>query len=209
MADAPLHTVCLRVAQGEGTSPQVVCAASHRNAILCMVRVGSHAAARAGAETKSSGATALLPVHVIARLVTSPPCNIQHTYTVRLTGRVAYTQARDRSVWTSPALLRTKRLKRSGVVSCGSHEAPSCAECPQGHGEEWCNGACTWVEEECCGQGECGQLTKEERKEEWNQEGKAKEEWNQKGEPFSGADTIDLVRARSPAYCGWRCVTSW
>ena len=162
MADAPLHTVCLRVAQGEGTSPQVVCAASHRNAILCMVRVGSHAAARAGAETKSSGATALLPVHVIARLVTSPPCNIQHTYTVRLTGRVAYTQARDRSVWTSPALLRTKRLKRSGVVSCGSHEAPSCAECPQGHGEEWCNGACTWVEEECCGQGECGQLTKEE-----------------------------------------------
>ena len=105
--------------------------------------------------------------------------------------------------------LAKEEPKLSEIVSCGSHEAASCAECPQGHGEEWCNGDCTWVEERCCRQGECGQLTKEERKEEWNQEGKAKEEWNQKGEPFSGADTIDLVRARSPAYCGWRCVTSW
>lgn len=29
-------------------------------------------------------------------------------------------------------------------VSCGAHRAPSCGECPQGHGAEWCNGACKW-----------------------------------------------------------------
>merc|ERR1712166_103882 len=29
-------------------------------------------------------------------------------------------------------------------VSCGGHTAPSCADCPQGNGADWCNGACTW-----------------------------------------------------------------
>lgn len=34
-------------------------------------------------------------------------------------------------------------------VSCGSHAADSCSECPQGHGETWCNGECIWFTEEC------------------------------------------------------------
>ena len=29
-------------------------------------------------------------------------------------------------------------------VSCGNHRAPTCADCPQGHGAAWCNGECTW-----------------------------------------------------------------
>ena len=34
-------------------------------------------------------------------------------------------------------------------VSCGNHEAASCAECPQGNGAGWCNGVCTWHHNEC------------------------------------------------------------
>ena len=29
-------------------------------------------------------------------------------------------------------------------VSCGGHSATTCAECPQGHGESWCNNDCEW-----------------------------------------------------------------
>ncbi|KAL7550701.1 hypothetical protein ACHAWF_013925 [Thalassiosira exigua] len=29
-------------------------------------------------------------------------------------------------------------------VTCGNHVAPTCAECPQGHGQDWCNGECMW-----------------------------------------------------------------
>ena len=29
-------------------------------------------------------------------------------------------------------------------MSCGQHTAPTCADCPQGNGAGWCNGACTW-----------------------------------------------------------------
>ena len=32
-------------------------------------------------------------------------------------------------------------------VLCGAHSAPTCAECPQGHGPEWCNGDCSWCDE--------------------------------------------------------------
>jgi len=31
------------------------------------------------------------------------------------------------------------------TVSCGNHDATSCADCPQGHGAGWCNGECEWV----------------------------------------------------------------
>ena len=34
-------------------------------------------------------------------------------------------------------------------VSCGGHFADFCADCPQGHGEIWCNGDCRWVNEQC------------------------------------------------------------
>jgi len=35
------------------------------------------------------------------------------------------------------------------AVSCGGHNASSCAECPQGHGALWCNGICHWVSDRC------------------------------------------------------------
>jgi len=31
-----------------------------------------------------------------------------------------------------------------GSVSCGHHRAPTCPECPEGHGASWCNGQCKW-----------------------------------------------------------------
>ena len=34
-------------------------------------------------------------------------------------------------------------------VSCGGHQADSCAGCPQGNGAGWCNGDCTWSNDEC------------------------------------------------------------
>ena len=36
-----------------------------------------------------------------------------------------------------------------GPVSCGNHEAKSCADCTQGNGASWCNGQCVWENEEC------------------------------------------------------------
>ena len=38
-------------------------------------------------------------------------------------------------------------------VSCGRHRAPSCTECPQGNGASWCNGDCTWSDEQCISKG--------------------------------------------------------
>mmetsp|Transcript_41573 Transcript_41573/g.110927 ORF Transcript_41573/g.110927 Transcript_41573/m.110927 type:complete len:268 (+) Transcript_41573:82-885(+) len=35
------------------------------------------------------------------------------------------------------------------VVNCGGQFAETCAVCPQGHGESWCNGDCSWVMGEC------------------------------------------------------------
>jgi hypothetical protein len=37
----------------------------------------------------------------------------------------------------------------NATVQCGGHEAPTCDECPQGHGESWCNGQCEWIDENC------------------------------------------------------------
>merc|ERR1711879_740519 len=34
-------------------------------------------------------------------------------------------------------------------VNCGGHYSPTCAECPQGHGEVWCNGECIWSIDRC------------------------------------------------------------
>ena len=33
--------------------------------------------------------------------------------------------------------------KGSGVA-CGNHHADSCSKCPQGNGQQWCNGDCVW-----------------------------------------------------------------
>jgi hypothetical protein len=35
------------------------------------------------------------------------------------------------------------------TVSCGNHNAASCAECTQGNGESWCNGDCSWRDGRC------------------------------------------------------------
>eukprot|EP00418_Pyrodinium_bahamense_P023430 CAMPEP_0179148548 /NCGR_PEP_ID=MMETSP0796-20121207/71896_1 /TAXON_ID=73915 /ORGANISM="Pyrodinium bahamense, Strain pbaha01" /LENGTH=181 /DNA_ID=CAMNT_0020849281 /DNA_START=64 /DNA_END=606 /DNA_ORIENTATION=+ len=37
----------------------------------------------------------------------------------------------------------------SAKVSCGSHRAASCADCPQGHGATWCNGDCVFSANQC------------------------------------------------------------
>lgn len=34
-------------------------------------------------------------------------------------------------------------------VTCGGHSAPSCPQCPQGHGAAWCNVDCMWVNGGC------------------------------------------------------------
>merc|ERR1719464_2416823 len=34
-------------------------------------------------------------------------------------------------------------------VLCGGHRAPTCADCPQGHGSSWCNGDCIWKANAC------------------------------------------------------------
>ena len=31
-------------------------------------------------------------------------------------------------------------------VSCGNHNANTCADCPQGNGASWCHGDCRWVD---------------------------------------------------------------
>ena len=36
-----------------------------------------------------------------------------------------------------------------GAVSCGQHNAGSCAGCPQGNGASWCNGDCQWIDDQC------------------------------------------------------------
>ena len=37
-------------------------------------------------------------------------------------------------------------------VSCGGHRAWQCSGCPQGFGESWCNGDCTWQQGSCVDQ---------------------------------------------------------
>ena len=48
------------------------------------------------------------------------------------------------------ARLRSHSLSyNAGIVSCGNHQAATCAECPQGNGAGWCNGDCTWTMGAC------------------------------------------------------------
>lgn len=53
-------------------------------------------------------------------------------------GSVLY---RHRHLWL---LLSVTRCPSAEGVSCGMHQAPNCAACPQGNGAAWCNGECTW-----------------------------------------------------------------
>ena len=43
-----------------------------------------------------------------------------------------------------PLALALALTLTAGSVSCGNHQAATCAECPQGHGAAWCNGQCSW-----------------------------------------------------------------
>jgi len=49
----------------------------------------------------------------------------------------------------SPTESPTKAPVSTPAVSCGSHFAPTCAECPQGNGAAWCNGECVWENNQC------------------------------------------------------------
>ena len=40
-----------------------------------------------------------------------------------------------------------KSEEKTNKVSCGNHDASTCAECPQGNGAVWCNGDCSWSDE--------------------------------------------------------------
>jgi len=47
-------------------------------------------------------------------------------------------------------------------VDCGGHHAPTCADCPQGHGEGWCNGECRWRRGRCVGVEDSGSAQSED-----------------------------------------------
>merc|ERR1711957_935653 len=36
-------------------------------------------------------------------------------------------------------------MKTEGDVLCGGKWKSTCADCPEGHGEAWCNGVCVWT----------------------------------------------------------------
>lgn len=56
----------------------------------------------------------------------------------------------------STALVEKNHAAAAPSVICGGHSAPSCQECPQGHGADWCNGECFWCgdKEECMSKSE-------------------------------------------------------
>jgi len=49
----------------------------------------------------------------------------------------------------TPILTAVPAPAPAAKVSCGGHEAGSCAECPGIHGAAWCNGDCYWSEGSC------------------------------------------------------------
>lgn len=54
----------------------------------------------------------------------------------------------DTTTTVTQATISTMEIDSSDVI-CGSHRAATCAECPQGHGESWCNGECFWEDNTC------------------------------------------------------------
>eukprot|EP00929_Paragymnodinium_shiwhaense_P049294 TRINITY_DN24873_c0_g1_i1.p1 TRINITY_DN24873_c0_g1~~TRINITY_DN24873_c0_g1_i1.p1 ORF type:complete len:648 (+),score=101.14 TRINITY_DN24873_c0_g1_i1:45-1946(+) len=47
------------------------------------------------------------------------------------------------------AALQSVRQEPWEDVHCGGHRADKCADCPEGHGDTWCNGDCEWVSGMC------------------------------------------------------------
>jgi len=52
--------------------------------------------------------------------------------------------------WNAP-----KEMCALKEVSCGNHIAKTCAGCPQGNGEIWCNGECEWNPFKNAPKGDC------------------------------------------------------
>ena len=44
---------------------------------------------------------------------------------------------------------RIKHIDEVTQVSCGKYKAGSCEACPQGYGENWCEGDCKIVDGQC------------------------------------------------------------
>ena len=63
----------------------------------------------------------------------------------------------SRTLWLSfihSYIVLIKYVLESGnSVSCGGHQANTCAECPQGNGAGWCNGDCVWESGSCVATG--------------------------------------------------------
>merc|ERR1719284_25706 len=56
---------------------------------------------------------------------------------------------RTRRALPAARLLLLLPFASEGEVSCGGHEAPDCASCPEGRGPRWCNGDCIWAGGNC------------------------------------------------------------
>jgi len=87
---------------------------------------------------------------------------VVHFYDTQLASgkdtKLAYSLAARESANLSSDLyfgaVNCRRYSQYGIryadnVTCGNHNAQSCAECPQGHGKDWCNGECMWKRGTC------------------------------------------------------------
>ena len=128
------------------------------------------------ASGSSTGSPLLLPTHLHLAFKNATVTNLSSAidHEVRLNMGDLYGRVWTESVWeaetrsrSSEAIISALRPRdasfdswdlrrifqtdlRSGrpdeAVSCGGHTAPSCAECPNGHGASHCNGDCRWIE---------------------------------------------------------------
>merc|ERR1712008_287847 len=55
-------------------------------------------------------------------------------------------------------------------VKCGSHNANTCAACPEGNGASWCNGDCQWGKGQCQPKEWCARLYENGNYKGWTQE---------------------------------------
>ena len=69
-------------------------------------------------------------------------------YFAHMTGASAQNHLRE-SATSLTDLHRRTSSQDSSPISCGGHEAATCADCPQGNGAAWCNGDCLWMNNQC------------------------------------------------------------
>ena len=76
------------------------------------------------------------------------PLQIKYVMESSLIWSVEDEENKDDKEAGSKDIEREERHEDTSVkeeVSCGNHEASSCAECTQGNGASWCNGECEWT----------------------------------------------------------------